>query len=129
MMSRLRSPALGSNRTIGSGSVGATFQLAPKFGLGRSGVIEKASLISLTSEDRRTRPHMTGYMVVTPAQAKRHIPGMTLDLTDDEARAHAAQLRHALEYDPYPFAPWLDPLKATSPSSNRRPRSPNLCRR
>ena len=37
---------------------------------------------------------------------------MTLDLTDDEARALAAHLRHALEYDPFPFAPRLDPLKA-----------------
>jgi hypothetical protein len=43
---------------------------------------------------------MTGYMVVTPAKATRHIPGMTVDLTDDEARAHAAHLGHALEYDP-----------------------------
>ena len=37
---------------------------------------------------------------------------MTLDLTDDEARALAAQLRHALEYDRFPYAPRLDPLKA-----------------
>jgi len=37
---------------------------------------------------------------------------MTLDLTDDEARALAAHLRHALEYDPYPYAPRRDPLKA-----------------
>jgi hypothetical protein len=37
---------------------------------------------------------------------------MTLDLTDDEARALAAHLRHALEYAPYPIAPRLDPLKA-----------------
>ena len=40
------------------GSVGATFQLGGKFGVGRSGGIEKTSLISLTSEERRTRPHM-----------------------------------------------------------------------
>ena len=56
--SRLRSPALASNRTTGSGSVGATFQLGGKFGIGRSGGIEKTSLISLTSEERRTRPHI-----------------------------------------------------------------------
>lgn len=37
---------------------------------------------------------------------------MLLDLTDDEARALVAHLRHALEYDPYPYAPRLDPLKA-----------------
>src|SRR5277367_2954068 len=59
IMSRLRCSALASKRTTGSGSVGATFQLGGKFGVGRSGGIEKTSLISLTSEDRRTRPHMT----------------------------------------------------------------------
>src|SRR5712671_7341112 len=57
--SRLRSPALESYRTTGSGSVGATFQLGGKLGVGRFGGIEKTSLISLTSEDRRARPHMT----------------------------------------------------------------------
>jgi hypothetical protein len=38
--------------------VGATFQLGGKFGVGRCGGIENTSLISLTSEERRTRPHM-----------------------------------------------------------------------
>jgi hypothetical protein len=37
---------------------------------------------------------------------------MTLDLTDDEKNALVAHLRHALEYDPFPFAPRLGPLKA-----------------
>ena len=37
---------------------------------------------------------------------------MLLDLTDDETAALIAHLRHALEYDPYPYAPRLDPLKA-----------------
>jgi hypothetical protein len=37
---------------------------------------------------------------------------MTLDLTDDEAAALAKHLRHAIEYDPFPYAPRLDPLKA-----------------
>ena len=37
---------------------------------------------------------------------------MTLDLTDDEKAALVAHLRHALEYDRFPFAPRLDPLKA-----------------
>jgi hypothetical protein len=37
---------------------------------------------------------------------------MTLDLTDDEKAALVAHLRHALEYDPFPYAPRLDPLKA-----------------
>jgi hypothetical protein len=40
---------------------------------------------------------------------------MTLDLTDDEKAALVAHLRHALEYDPFPFAPRLDPLKAILP--------------
>jgi hypothetical protein len=37
---------------------------------------------------------------------------MTLDLTDDEARALARHLQQAIDYDPFPFAPRLDPLKA-----------------
>lgn len=37
---------------------------------------------------------------------------MNLDLTDDEARALAKHLRQAVDYDPYPLAPRLDPLKA-----------------
>jgi hypothetical protein len=37
---------------------------------------------------------------------------MTLDLTEDETAALVAHLRHALEYDPFPYAPRLDPLKA-----------------
>jgi hypothetical protein len=37
---------------------------------------------------------------------------MNLDLTDDEKAALVAHLRHALEYDPFPYAPRLDPLKA-----------------
>jgi hypothetical protein len=41
-----------------TGSVGATFQLGATFGVGRCGGIEKTSLISLTPEERRTRPHM-----------------------------------------------------------------------
>jgi hypothetical protein len=42
-----------------------------------------------------------------------HILGiMTLDLTDDETAALVAHLKHALEYDPFPLAPRLDPLKA-----------------
>jgi hypothetical protein len=53
--SRLRSPALASKRTTGRASVGATFQLGAVFGVGRCGGIEKTSLISLTSEERRTR--------------------------------------------------------------------------
>jgi hypothetical protein len=51
--SKLRSPAFASYRTTGRGSVGATFQLAAMFGVGRCGGIEKTSLISLTSEERR----------------------------------------------------------------------------
>src|ERR1700761_1932603 len=61
IMSRLRWWSSSSNRTTGSALVGATFQLAAKFGVGRSGGIPKTDLISLTSEDRRARPHMSGY--------------------------------------------------------------------
>jgi len=42
----------------GTESVGATFQLGGKFGIGRSGGIRNATLISLTSEERRARPHI-----------------------------------------------------------------------
>jgi hypothetical protein len=100
--SRLRSPALTSNRTIGSWPVGAPFQVGGKFGLGRSGGIENASLISLTSVERRTRPHMARNMVAARAQAN-HIRGITLDLTDGVARALVA--RRALDDDPFPFSP------------------------
>lgn len=37
---------------------------------------------------------------------------MILDLTDEEAAALAKHLRQSLDYDRYPFAPRLDPLKA-----------------
>jgi hypothetical protein len=58
-MSRLRCRSFGLKRTIGRESVGATFQLGGKLGVGRSGGIRKTSLIWLTSEDRRARPHMS----------------------------------------------------------------------
>ena len=45
-------------------------------------------------------------------EAPYHAIMPTLDLTDDEKAALVAHLRHALEYDPFPFAPRLDPLKA-----------------
>jgi hypothetical protein len=51
-------------------------------------------------------------MVATAAQAKHHIRTMTLDLTDEEARALAKHLRQALDYACYSYAPRLDPLKA-----------------
>src|SRR5271165_7546405 len=41
-----------------------------------------------------------------------HLDAMTLDLAEDEARALAKHLRQALDYDPYPLALRLDPLKA-----------------
>jgi hypothetical protein len=37
---------------------------------------------------------------------------MTLDLTDEEATALARYPRQKFDYDPYPLAPRLDPLKA-----------------
>jgi hypothetical protein len=54
---------------------------------------------------------------------------MTLDLTDQEAAALTRHLRQAIDYDPYPFAPRLDPLKASSPSSTRRHGGRYLSRR
>ena len=36
---------------------------------------------------------------------------MTLDLTDDEARALTKHLRQAIDNHRYPLAPRLDPLK------------------
>jgi hypothetical protein len=48
---------------------------------------------------------------------------MTLDLTDDEARALAAHLKHAPEYDPFPYAPRpveSDPGEARPPKASAR---------
>ena len=47
---------------------------------------------------------MTGYIVAGGASAKHIIERMNLDLTDDE-KLVLAHLRHALEYDPFPYAP------------------------
>src|SRR5437867_2085928 len=58
---RLRRWSFTSSRTIGSGSVGAPFQLAAKCGVGRSGGRPNAIVISLTSEDRRARPHIRSW--------------------------------------------------------------------
>ena len=50
---------------------------------------------------------------------------MTLDPTDDEKAALVAHLRHALEYDPFPFALRLDSLKSVlatlEPPRRRQP--------
>jgi hypothetical protein len=56
--SRRRCRSLASYRTTGSGSVGATFQLAAKFGVGRSGGMPNAILMSL-AEERWARPHIS----------------------------------------------------------------------
>src|SRR5215472_17576565 len=66
--SRLRCPAFRSKRTTGRESVGATFQLGGKFGIGRSGGIRNATLISLTSEERRARPHMVDLLYRRPSE-------------------------------------------------------------
>ena len=60
-----------SQRTTGSWSVGATFQLAGKFGADRCGGIENTSLISLTSEERRTRLHMISDHILSMPLAQR----------------------------------------------------------
>jgi hypothetical protein len=52
---------------------------------------------------------------------------MTLDLTDEEARALAKHLRQTIDYSRFPLAPRLDPLK--TPSLNRRSLGRNRCRR
>ncbi len=47
---------------------------------------------------------------------------MTLNLTDDEARALAKHLRQAIDYDPYPLAP-----PASSSSGRVNSRGSGLC--
>jgi len=47
-----------------------------------------------------------------PIGAPYHAIMATLDLTDDKKLALVAHLRHALEYDPFPYPPRLDPLNA-----------------
>ena len=60
-----------TSRPTSNGSVGATFQLAAKLGVGRSGGIRKTNLISVTSEESRTRPHMADNMAPGASAAKR----------------------------------------------------------
>jgi hypothetical protein len=46
-------------------------------------------------------------------EVKRTIsPEMTLELPEEEATALARHLRQTVDYDPYPWAPRLDPLKS-----------------
>src|SRR6516162_9835650 len=78
-MSTLRCPALASKRTTGRESVGATFQLGGKLGIGRSGGMWKAILISLTSEERRTRPHMSLILMSRCRRPKGGTAGRRLD--------------------------------------------------
>jgi hypothetical protein len=47
-----------------------------------------------------------------PGRRRSTKPRTTPDLTQDEKLALVAHLRHALEHDPFPSAPRLDPLKA-----------------
>src|SRR5579863_8748893 len=69
MTSSRRRPVFASCRTTGTGSVGATFQLAAKLGEGCSGGILKASFSSLTSLERRARPHIASACRVRPRAA------------------------------------------------------------
>jgi nicotinic acid phosphoribosyltransferase len=48
-------------RTIRSGSVGTTFQMAAAFGVGPSGGMPHALVLSLTAEERRARPHIQSW--------------------------------------------------------------------
>src|SRR5262249_49200670 len=56
--SRVRCPSFGLWRTIGKLSVGATFQLGGRFGVGYSGGTRNAILISLTSPSSLALPHI-----------------------------------------------------------------------
>jgi len=49
---------------------------------------------------------------------------MTLDLTDEERGALVQILRRALDYDPFPHAPRLDPLKAILEKLEPQPARP-----
>jgi hypothetical protein len=49
---------------------------------------------------------------------------MTLDLTEDDARALTKHLRQAIEYARYPYAPRLDPLKAILAKLEPQPPKP-----
>ena len=57
LISCARQPSRRSGRW-GGGRLAPRSNCAAIFGVGRSGGIEKTSLISLTSEERRTRPHL-----------------------------------------------------------------------
>lgn len=50
---------------------------------------------------------------------------MTLDLTDDEARALVQLLHRTLDFDPFPHAPRLDPLKAILEKLEPSPTKPD----
>jgi hypothetical protein len=67
--------------------VGAPFQVGAKFGSGRSGGIEKAILVSLKSEERRTRP--PGATAIAISDRCRFIAAM-LAAGQDKGRALAA---------------------------------------
>ena len=92
-MSRLRCQALASWRTTGRELVGATFQLGGKFGVGRSGGIEKTSLICaytgthdpdpLGAADLRRGDHGTAiHEIVTPLSTGYTCPVSIRDSSD-----------------------------------------------
>jgi hypothetical protein len=76
--------------STGSGSVGATFQLGAMFGVGRSGGTAKTSLISLTSEERRTRPHMRASIAPRGRRPKPLAVGTRCNPHEDQAGTGAA---------------------------------------
>jgi hypothetical protein len=49
-------------------------QLGAKFGVGRSGGIEKAILISLTSDEIRARPHI--WLNLSAQRPRQHSPAL-----------------------------------------------------
>ena len=79
-----------------------TFQLGGKFGVGRCGGIEKTSLISLTSEERRTRPN-----------EERKVPGNPRDMITVAERRFPVRTRVGVPLDGFgqryaQITAWLD---------------------
>src|ERR1700739_1169320 len=75
------------------------------FGVGRCGGIEKTSLISLTSEERRTRPHMAkqgaghtegSRAILTGTNKELKMPGNPRDLIISAERRFPIRIRVAV---------------------------------
>ena len=71
------------------------------------------SLVQVQLQPASVRRCKAACAIIARGLATHHLAGMTLDLTDEEGGA-STHLRQATDYDPYPFTPRLDPLKAIS---------------